>query len=34
MEEKNGNGEGISWAIVIMAIVLSAFILLLLFASF
>lgn len=34
MEEKNRNGEGISWAIVIMAIVLSAFILLLLFASF
>lgn len=34
MEKKSENREGISWAIVIMAIVLSAFILLLLFASF
>jgi len=34
MEEKNEEKEGVSWLIVVMAIVLSAFILLLLFTSF
>jgi hypothetical protein len=34
MEEKNEKKESVSWLIVVMAIILSAFILLLLFTSF